>query len=41
MAQLIRIFEGADCKTDHKLVVTKVRERLTITKQVVQKFEGE
>jgi len=30
---LITIFEGADCKTDHKLVVTKVRERLTVSKQ--------
>ena len=34
-------FSGADCDTDHCLVVAKVRERLAVSKQVAQKFEGE
>jgi hypothetical protein len=32
---------GADCDTDHYLVVAKVRERLAVSKQVAQKFDGE
>jgi hypothetical protein len=34
-------FSGADCDTDHCLVVTKVRERLAASKQAAQKFDGE
>jgi len=29
----VRSFRGANCNTDHYLVVAKVRERLTISKQ--------
>jgi len=36
----IRSFRGADCDTDHYLVVAKVRERLALRKQAAQKFEG-
>jgi hypothetical protein len=36
-----RCFRGADCDTDHYLVVAKVRERLSVSKQAAQKFDGE
>ena len=32
---------GADCDTDHYLVVAKVKERLAVSKQAAQKFDGE
>ena len=32
---------GADCDTDHYLVVAKVRERLAVSKQAAQRFDGE
>jgi len=32
---------GADCDTDHDPVVAKVRERLSVIKQAVQKFNVE
>jgi hypothetical protein len=34
-------FREADCDTDHYLVAAKVRERLAVTKQAAQKFDGE
>ena len=34
-------FRGADCDTDHYLVVAKVWERMAVSKQAAQKFEGE
>ena len=36
----VRRFKGDDCDTDHSLVVAKVRERLAISKQDAQKFDG-
>jgi len=36
-----RIFREADCDTDHYLVVTKVRERLAVSKQEARRFDGE
>ena len=37
----VRSFRGADCDTDHYLAVTKVRERLAVSKQAAQTFNGE
>jgi hypothetical protein len=37
----IRSFRGADCGTDHGLVVAKVRERLSVNKRETQKFDIE
>jgi len=34
-------FRGADCDTDHCLVVAKARERLAVSKKAAQKFYGE
>jgi hypothetical protein len=36
----IRSFKGADGDTDHYLVTVKVRERLSVSKQVVQSQEA-
>ena len=33
-------FRGAECDTDHYLVVAKVRERLAVRKQGAQKSDG-
>jgi hypothetical protein len=37
----VRRFRGADCDTDHYLVVVEVRERLEVCKQTAQAFVGE
>jgi hypothetical protein len=34
-------FRGADCDTDHYLMVAKVRERLAVIKQETRKFDAE
>ena len=34
-------FQGADCDTDHCLVVAEVTERLAVSKQGAQNFDGE
>jgi hypothetical protein len=37
----VRSFKGADCDTDHYLVVVKRREGLAVTKRLTQKFDME
>ena len=37
---LLLLFSGADCDTDHYLLVAKVRERLAVRKQAAQKSDG-
>ena len=34
-------FRRAECDTDHYQVVAKVRERLAVSKQAAQRFDGE
>jgi hypothetical protein len=37
----VRSFRGADCDTDHYLVIAKVKERLAVSKQAAKKFDVE
>jgi hypothetical protein len=37
----VRHFRGADCDTDHYLVVAKVRERLAMSKRAAWKVDTE
>jgi len=37
----VRSLRGAECGTDHCLVVAKVRERLAVSKEIAHKFDGE
>ena len=36
-----RIFRGADCDTDHYMVVANVTERWAVSQQAAQNFDGE
>jgi hypothetical protein len=37
----VRSFKGADCDSDHHLVVAKVSERLAVSKRMVKKMDME
>jgi hypothetical protein len=37
----VRLFRGADCDTDHYLIVAKMRARLAVSKRAAQKIDTE
>jgi hypothetical protein len=37
----VRSFRGAECDTDHYVVVVKVKERLAVSQQITQEFDVE
>ena len=39
MKQFKMMYEGADCDTDHYLVIAKIRERLAVGKQAAKRFD--
>jgi len=37
----VRSFRGAECNTDHYLLVAEIRESMEVSEQAAQKFVGE